>query len=83
MGALLTCGDNKESNFSKCTMGIRRVLHLAGVGAIVGKLYFFDYDGGITAHDITGPRNALPEQAVRRRIRFLVVIENLQVKYEE
>lgn len=61
--ALLTCGDNKESNFSKCTMDIRWVLHLAGVGAIVGKLYFLDYDGGITAHDITGPRNALPEHA--------------------
>lgn len=59
-------------------MYIRWVLDLARVSAVVGKLDLFNYDGGVTAHDISGPRDALPEHVVCWRKRSLVEIEHLK-----
>lgn len=61
---LQTCGDHTESYLSNCAMNIRRILDLADVSAIVGELDLLNYDGGVTAHDITSPNNTLPENAV-------------------
>lgn len=58
-------------------MNIRRILDLADVSAIVGELDLLNYDGGVTAHDITSPNNTLPENAVWRRIWSLLVVEYL------
>lgn len=77
---LLTCGDNTEVNLSNRTVDIRRILHLADESAIIGELDRSNYDGGILAHDVTRPNNFLPEIALYRRIRSLLVVEHLQVE---
>lgn len=45
-------------------MNIRWILDLADVSAVVGELDLLNYDGGVPAHDITGPRDTLPENAI-------------------
>lgn len=50
-----SCSDDTQPNLSNCAVNIRRVFHLADVGAVVGELDLLKYDGGITAHDVTGP----------------------------
>lgn len=63
-------------------MDIRWILDLADVSAVVGELDLFKYDGGITAHDITIPRDTLPENAINRRIWSLLVVEHLEVEID-
>lgn len=70
------CGDDTESNLSDRAVDIRRVLDLADVGAVVGELDLLKYDGGVTAHDVAGPLDTLPENALYRRIWFLLVVEH-------
>lgn len=61
-------------------MNIRRICHLAGVGAIIDELDLPNYNGGITPHDITSPRDALLKDVIERRIWFLLVMKNLQIE---
>jgi len=63
-------------------MDVRWILHLTDVGAVVGKLDLSNYDGGITARNIPIPKNALPEDALWRRIWSLLVVEHLQVEFD-
>lgn len=60
----LTCGDHAQSNLSNCAVDIRRILDLADVSAVVGELDLLKYNGGVTAHDVASPGDALPEDAV-------------------
>ncbi len=76
----LTCGDHTESNLSNSAVDIRRILDMADVSAVVGELHLLKYDGGITAHDITVPRDTLPENALYRRIWSPLVVEHLKVR---
>lgn len=70
------CSDHAESNLPNCAVNIRRVLDLADVGAVVGEFDLLKYDGGVTAHDVTGPRHPLLENALYGRIWPLLVVEN-------
>lgn len=74
---LLTCGDDTQSNLSNLAVDIRWIPHLADVCSIVGEHHLSNYDGGITAHDITGPGDAFHEDALQRRVWFLLVVEHL------
>ncbi len=76
---LQTCGDHTEPNLSNRAMNIRRVFDLADVGAIVGELDLVKYDGGVTARDVSSPRDTLPKDALYRRIWALLVVEHLKV----
>lgn len=78
------CGDDTESNHSDCAVDIGRILDLAGVSAIVGELNLSNYDGCITAHDVTSPNDALPESALYRKIWFLLEVEHrlLSARFE-
>lgn len=58
-------------------MDVRGVLNQADVGPVVGELDLLDHDGGVTAHDVPGPGDALPENTVLWRIRPLVIVEHL------
>lgn len=60
---MLTCGDDTKSNLSDRAVDIRRILNLADVSTIVGELDLLKNDGGVSAHDITGPADTLPENA--------------------
>lgn len=62
-------------------MYIRWILDLAHVSAVVGKLDLFNYDGGVTAHDIPSPRDPLPEYAVLWRIWLLLEMEHLKKEF--
>lgn len=79
---LLTCFDNTQSNLADLTVDIGWVRHLAGVGAIIFELDLSNYDGSITPHDITCPRDALLEDALIRRIWFCLVEKDLQMGKE-
>lgn len=70
------CGDHTESNLSNCAVNIWRILDLADISAVVGELDLLKYDRGVTAHDIAGPRDAFPEDAIYRRICSLLVVEH-------
>lgn len=61
---LLTCGDDTESNLSNRAVDIRWILDLADVSAVVGELDLSNYDGSVTAHDVTSPSDTLPENAL-------------------
>lgn len=63
-------------------MDIWRILDLADVSAVVGELDLLNYDGGITAHDITVPSDTLPENAIYRRIWSQLVVEHLKVEID-
>lgn len=67
-----------KSYLPNCAMNIRWILDLADVSAIVGEFDLLNYDGGITAHDITSPRDTLPENTFQRGIWPLLVVEYLK-----
>lgn len=75
---LQTCGDHAESDLSTRAMNIRRILHLANVGAVVGEFDLLNDDGGVAAHHVSSPEDTLPENAIRWRIRPLLVVEYLK-----
>lgn len=74
----LTCGDHTEPNLSHRAVDVGGVLDLADVRAVVGELDLLNYDGGVAAHDVAGPTDALPENALQWRIRPLLVVEHLR-----
>lgn len=59
-------------------MDVRGVLDLADEGPVVGELDLLDHDGGVTAHDVSSPDDALPKNSILWRIRPLVEIEHLE-----
>lgn len=61
-------------------MDVRRVLDLADVRAVVGEFHLSDYDGGIAAQDVTGPKDSVPENAVGGWILFLLEVKHLQAE---
>lgn len=75
---LQTCGDHAEPDLSTRAMNIRRILHLANVGAVIGEFDLLNDDGGVAAHHVSSPEDALPEDAIRWRIRPLLVVEHLK-----
>lgn len=75
---LQTCGDHAESNLPNRAVYVRRILDLADVSAVVGELHLLQYDGGVAAHDIAGPTDALSENAIDRGVWFLLVVEHLR-----
>lgn len=62
-------------------MDIGWVLHLADVSAVVGELDLSNYDGGIAAHDVTSPGNALSEESFLWKKWFPLVVKYLQEKF--
>lgn len=73
-----TCSDHAEAYLSTGAVDVGRILDLADIGAIVGELDLLNDDGGIAAHDVPGPDHSLPENAIRRRIWPLLVVEDLR-----
>lgn len=59
-------------------MDVWGVLDLADVGPVVGELDLLEHDGGITAHDVSGPGDTLPENSVYWWKRPLVIVEHLK-----
>lgn len=78
----LTCGDHTEFELTNRAVDVGRILHLADVSAVVGELDLANYNGRILAHDVSGPIDPLPEDAVRLRIGFVLVVEYLRVEEE-
>lgn len=75
-----TCSDHAEPYLSTWAVNIRRILDLADVRAVVGELDLLKDDGGIAAHDVPSPDDSLPENAIRRGIWPLLVVEHLKRK---
>lgn len=75
---LQTCSDHAEAYLSAWAVNVRRILDLADVGAVKGELDLLNDDGGIAAHDVTGPDDPLPEKAVRSGVWPLLVVEDLK-----
>lgn len=75
---LQTCSDHAEAYLSAWAVNVRRILDLADVGAVKGELDLLNDDGGIAAHDVTGPDHPLPEKAVRSGVWPLLVVEDLK-----
>lgn len=73
-----TCGDHTQPYLSAWAVNIRRILDLADVRAVVGELDLLNDDGGVAAHHVTSPDDTLPENAFRRGIRPLLVVEHLK-----
>lgn len=59
-------------------MNIWRILDLADKGAVIAELDLLYDDGGVAAHHVTGPDDALPENAIRRWVWSLLVVEDLK-----
>lgn len=73
-----TCSDHAEPNLSARAVNIRRILDLADKGAVIAELDLLYDDGSVAAHHVTSPDDALPENAVRRWVWSLLVVEDLK-----
>lgn len=73
-----TCSDHAEPNLSARAVNIRRILDLADKGAVIAELDLLYDDGGVAAHHVTSPDDALPENAIRRWVWSLLVVEDLK-----
>lgn len=73
-----TCSDHAEPNLAAGAVNVGRILDLADERAVVGELDLLYDDGGVAAHHVPGPDDALPENAIGRRVRSLLVVEDLR-----
>lgn len=80
---LLTCGDDTESDLTNAAVDIWRILDLTDISAVELELDISNRDRGITAHDVTRPCNVLPENALWRRIWFLLVVKDLEAEFKK
>lgn len=76
--ALHTCSDHAEPYLSTGAVNVGRILDLADIRAVIGELDLLEDDGGVPAHYVPGPDDPLPENAIGRGIRPLLVVEDLE-----